>query len=152
MVLIGLTLKRAFNEAHNHLQNTVLPLGVPFFSELPSTHNMPSPVGGLELLKRVCSPDYGTFIQRAHTFREDVKKFLEHVKHVILIPLSWWLTVWHFIMSLTWKLMVSARILSPRGLLINKIHVRPYRSESPSISMNAKSDLDILGCLPSGQR
>lgn len=149
MATVGLTLKRAFNEAHNHLQNTVLPLSVPSVSELPSIHNMPSPVGILQSIKRISLPDY---TQGANTLRDEVKTFLEHLKHTILLPLSWWLTLSHFILSLTWKLWVSARIISPRGLLTNRICVRPYRSGSPSVSMNAKSEVDFHGCLPSGER
>ncbi|KAH9986254.1 hypothetical protein BJV77DRAFT_1081220 [Russula vinacea] len=82
MATVGLTFKRVFNEAHNHLQNTVLPLGITSTSGHPSSLSMPS--------------------QSATTFRDELKEFLEHVKHVVLIPLSWWLTIWHFIMSLTW--------------------------------------------------
>jgi len=67
------------------IQNTVLPPGAPPTSEPPSSLNMPSP--------------------REKSFREEVKSFLEHFKHVILLPLSWWLTVSHFILSLTWTLM-----------------------------------------------
>ena len=142
MPTVSLAFKRVFNDAHNQLQNIVLPLGAPSSSEPPSYPNMPSkqgpPVGGLQSIKRICSSDYGTFIQS--TFREEVKIFLEHFKHVILLPLSWWLTIWHFIAALTWQLLVSARILSPRGLVINRIRVRLYRSEPPSVSMNATSD------------
>jgi hypothetical protein len=132
MATVGLTFKRVFNEAHNHLQNTVLPLGTTSTSGHPSSLNMPS--------------------QPASTFGDELKLFLEHVKHVVLIPLSWWMTIWHFIMSLTLALLVSARILPPRGLVINRIRVRPYRSESPSRSMNAKSESDSLSCRPSWER
>jgi hypothetical protein len=112
MVTVGLTLKRAFNEAHNHLQDTILPLRAPSVSELPSSLNMPGqPVGGLQSIKRTCSPDYGTFIQ---SFRDEVKLFLEHFKHVFLLPLSWWLTITHFIMSLIWALMVTAKFIFKR--------------------------------------
>src|SRR6267154_3227670 len=69
----------------------------------------------------MCSPDYGTFVQRVNTFRDEVKSFLEHFKHVILLPLSWWLTVSHFILSPTWTLMVSTPIFAPTVYLINGI-------------------------------
>ncbi|KAF8501722.1 hypothetical protein F5888DRAFT_1632550 [Russula emetica] len=85
MTTVGLTLKRVFNEVHDHLQNTVLTSEAPPTSALLSSLNMPSPP--------------------VNTFRNEVKSFLEHFKHVILLPLSWWLTVSHFILSLTWTLM-----------------------------------------------
>ncbi|KAI0279752.1 hypothetical protein BGY98DRAFT_403952 [Russula aff. rugulosa BPL654] len=85
MTIIGLAFKRAFNEAHDHLQNTVLPSGTLPISELPSSLNMPSP--------------------RENTLHDEIKSFLEHFKHVILLPLSWWLTLSHFILYLIWTLM-----------------------------------------------
>ena len=132
MATVGLTFKRVFNEAHNHLQNTVLPLGITSTSGHPSSLSMPS--------------------QSGTTFRDELKEFLEHVKHVVLIPLSWWLTIWHFIMSLTWAFLVSARILPPRGLVINRICISHYRSESPSRSTRTKSESDSLSFLPSWGR
>jgi hypothetical protein len=90
MTTVGLKLKRVFNEAHDHLQNTVFP------SEAPPTSQLPS------------------FLNIMPTFRDEVKSFLEHFKHVILLPLSWWLTVSHFILYLTWTLMVSTPISAPR--------------------------------------
>ena len=152
MTTVGLTFKRVFNEAHNNLQNTVLPLEAPSASAPPSSLNMPPAVSGLQLISWICSPDYETFIQRGKNFAEDLKTFLEHFKHVVILPLSWWLTIWHFVFVLTWALMVSAQMLSPGGMLIGTIHVRPYRSGLPSVSMSAKSGSNTLGCLPSGER
>jgi len=85
MTTVGLTFKRVFNEAHNNLQNTVLPLGAPSASAFPSSLNMPP--------------------ARKNTFVDDVKTFLEHFKHVVILPLSWWLTIWQFVFFLTWTLM-----------------------------------------------
>ncbi len=54
MATVGLALKRVFNEVNDHLQNTILPVGAPSTSELPSSPNMPSQVGGgLQSIMRV---------------------------------------------------------------------------------------------------
>lgn len=50
MATIVLTFKRVFNEAHNDLQNSVLPLGAPSASAPPSSFNMPETVGDLHTI------------------------------------------------------------------------------------------------------
>lgn len=50
MTTVGLTFKRVFNEAHNNLQNAVLPLGAPSASAPPLSFNMPQPVGDLHAI------------------------------------------------------------------------------------------------------
>jgi hypothetical protein len=52
MATVDLRFKRILNKAHNHIQDTVLPLGIQPFSELPLPRDMPTallgePVGGL---------------------------------------------------------------------------------------------------------
>jgi hypothetical protein len=38
-------------------------------------------------------------------FEDELKTFLVHIKHVILLPLSWWLTLWNFVFALSWALL-----------------------------------------------
>jgi hypothetical protein len=47
---------------------------------------------------------------------DDFKAFFEHFKYVILIPLSWSLTLWHFAIVLTWGILASGRISFRRHL------------------------------------
>jgi hypothetical protein len=45
MATVDLRFKRILNKAHNHVHNTVLPLGIQPFSELPLPHDMPTALG-----------------------------------------------------------------------------------------------------------
>ena len=54
--------------------------------------------------------------RRVSAFRGEFKSFFEHLKHIFLIPLSWFLTLVHFALILVWRILVSARISFQRWL------------------------------------
>ncbi|KAI0300756.1 hypothetical protein BC826DRAFT_990199 [Russula brevipes] len=52
-------------------------------------------------------PDQG-LVARLEHFRDEFKPFLEHLKFAVLIPLSWTLTLWRFVLIIIWRIWVSA--------------------------------------------
>lgn len=85
---------------HNHLQNIALPLRIQHPSEplSPALFDM-SPA----FAERPNDPDQG-LVARLEHFRDEFKPFLEHLKFAILIPLSWTLTLWRFVIIIIWRI------------------------------------------------
>jgi len=78
---------------------------------------------GIELISRLQIPQRPEPSDKDHKLTQglnavcdDFKAFFEHLKYVILIPLSWTLTLWHFAIVLTWGILASGRISFRRHL------------------------------------
>lgn len=51
-----------------------------------------------------------SFLQRLKRIPNEFKEFFEHIKFSILLPLSWFLTMFKFCRTLIWRFLVSARV------------------------------------------
>ena len=78
---------------------------------------------GIELIAWLQDPQRPEPSDRNHKLAQglnaacdDFKAFFDHFKYVILIPLSWSLTLWHFAIVLTWGILASGRISFRRHL------------------------------------
>jgi hypothetical protein len=78
---------------------------------------------GIELIARLQNPQQPELSDRDQKLAQglnaacdDFKAFFGHFKFVILIPLSWSLTLWHFAIVLTWGILASGQISFQRHL------------------------------------
>jgi len=117
MSVVTTEFKKVFNRAHNHLHDSILPLEI-----LPATES-PSPTimsTQLSTGSNVPLPDINIFrsdkpfSQRLKDLRHESGEFFEHLKFTILIPLSWFLTMFKFFRVMVWRF-----ITLPLRLFIN---------------------------------
>jgi hypothetical protein len=90
------------------------------------------------------------FLQRLKELPNEFAEFFEHLKFTILIPLSWFLTMFKFVRVLVWRFFVSVRV--SRDKPTQTCCDRRCRSDCSSISTSAESGGRSHGCLLSGGR
>ncbi|KAH9003076.1 hypothetical protein EDB86DRAFT_122831 [Lactarius hatsudake] len=106
MAVVTTELKKVFNSAHNRLHDSILPLGIHPPTEPPSFTTMSTQSNGSSLPL----PDINIFksdasiSQRLKNFGKEFSDFFEHLKFIILIPLSWFMTMFKFFRVVVWRL------------------------------------------------
>jgi len=120
--------KKVFNRAHNRLHDSILPLEIQPATKSPSPTIMSTQ---LSTGSNVPLPDINIFTsdkpfsQRLKDLRHEFGEFFEHLKFTILIPLSWFLTMFKFFRVMVWRF-----ITLPLRLFIN-FYERRVREEIP---------------------
>ncbi|KAH9041736.1 hypothetical protein EDB85DRAFT_1377240 [Lactarius pseudohatsudake] len=108
MAVVTTELKKVFNSAHNRLHDSILPLGIHSPTEPPSSTTMsaqsngsspPLPDININIFKSDTS-----ISQRLKNFSGEFSDFFEHLKFIILIPLSWFMTMFKFFRVIVWRL------------------------------------------------
>ncbi|KAN0132914.1 hypothetical protein V8E53_009279 [Lactarius tabidus] len=90
---------RALNRAHNNLHNSVLPLEIQLATEpsLPTTMSTQGvPLPSTNIFDQ-------SLLQRLKGIPNEFNDFFEHLKYSILLPLSWFLTMFKFCRALIWR-------------------------------------------------
>ncbi|KAI9439875.1 hypothetical protein H4582DRAFT_1555520 [Lactarius indigo] len=103
MAVVTTELKKVFNRAHNRLHDSTLPLAIHPPTEPPSSTTMSAQ-------SNLPSVDFNVFrsdtsiSQRLKNFGKEFSDFFEHLKFIIMIPLSWFFTMFKFFRVVAWRL------------------------------------------------